>query len=430
MRSVVGNLDWFIESINCIKDTYYYSERTLKDYLRTSTFDYQSFVNKCKKDVQGDRTSIIVPPQSIREFQRLLRRKNRAERAFELVPQSYLVSLVSVYDTFFSGLVRTYYDVCPQKLLEDETPFLYRDLQSFQSLSEVKKSIVNKRIEKLLRDSHIAQIDWFAKALGINTLSDGFKGWESFVEITERRNLFVHTGGVVSKQYLDICKKHNALDPKFLEGSTCSVDKRYFDKAFKTLYKMSIMLSQILLRVKYCEIGDSSCSSKIDKVLIENVYDLIVDELFDVAIDVSEMVLDNKKFSHNAFDRGYIVLNYAQACKWNGDKEKCMSILHKEDWSACTNELLLPKFTLEDNYAEAYRCMRELGKNNSSITISSYREWPIFQRLREEKEFKTVFEEVFGETISNSPVEVAQPSQKESTTVVDTSVANTNQFVN
>lgn len=419
MQNVVDNLDIFIENINCIKDTYEFSEVTLRAHLNETTGRYKAFVHSYeRKDVDG--CSVIeVPDAHYREWKRLLKKKTRAERAFELVPPSYFVSLVSAYDSFFGGLVRCLYSICPEKLQEEGMTFRYRDLQQFDNLSDVRKRIIDKRVEKLLRDSHVAQIDWLAGALGVGTLK-AFKGWPEFVEVTERRNLFVHANGTVSAQYIDNCKNHAALDATILEGNQLTVDKAYFDKAFKILYKMAIMLSQMLLRVKYCEKAGPICISNIDKILIENVFNLIVDHHYDVAIDVSEMVLTNPKFTHNAFDRMYIVLNYAQSYKWSGNKAKCLEILGREDWSAYTNELLIPKYTLEENYIEVYKRMRELGNCNQHITISAYREWPIFQTLREQKEFGDVFAEIFGEEFDE--VKKVELEQKLEKTVIATAV--------
>lgn len=396
LQVVVDNLNSFIDSINCIKETYEFSEVTLRDQLRDADLRFDDFITSHEhKDVDG-RSFLEIPEDQLRSLLRLIKKKDRATRAIELVPPSYFVSLVSVYDSFFGGLVRCLYSICPEKLQDEDMTFCYRDLQKYDSLTDVKKRIIDKRVEKLLRDSHVEQIDWFASALGVSTLRS-FKGWPDFVEVTERRNLFVHANGTVSTQYMDNCKKHSALDSCILEGNQLTVDKTYFDKAFKTLYKIAIMLSQMLLRIKYCEKAGQACVGDIDKILIENVFDLIVDKHYDTAIDVSEMVLSNPKFSHNAFDRLFIVLNYAQSYKWSGNQEKCQEILDKEDWSAFTNELLIPKFTLEENYPEVYKRMRELGKGNKHISITSYREWPVFQKLREQEEFKNVFEEVFGE---------------------------------
>ncbi len=413
MQDVVDNLNVFLEGINCIKETYEFSEVMLRAHFNETTSKYNNFIKSYERKDDNGVTVIEVPITRFREWDRLHRKKSRAERAFELVPPSYFVSLVSAYDSFFGGLVRCLYSICPEKLQEEEMKFCYRDLQQFDNLTDVKKRIIDKRVETLLRDSHVEQIEWLRKALDLDTLTKSFKGWTDFVEITERRNLFVHANGTVSTQYIDNCRKHAALDACILEGNQLTVDKDYFNKAFKTLYKTAIMLTQTVLRKKYCEKVGSKCVSDIDNALIVNVFDLIVDKHYDVAIDVSEMVLNNPKFTHNAFDKMYIVLNYAQAYKWSGNDAKCREILSREDWTACTNELLMPRYALEENYPEVYARMRELGRNNKHITVSAYREWPIFQLLREQKEFAAVFAEIFGQEFGSvKKVEVEKQLEK------------------
>ena len=398
LQGVVDNLENFIESINCINETFGFSEITLRTYHKETNDKYNNFVKNCEQSKVNGHIIIKVPEGRVREFMRIRKKKERAERAFEIIPPSYFVSLVSTYDTFFAGLVRCYYNICPEKLKESDMSFCYRDLQQFENLNEVKKRIIDKNIETLLRESHIAQLEWLSKALELSTLTK-FNGWNDFVELTERRNLFVHSNGTVNNQYIEVCKKHFDLGADILEGNKLTIDKYYFEKAYKTLYKISILLTQMLLRVKYLNKIGFEISSDVDKILINNVFDLISDQLYDVAIDVSETILENKKFVHNAFDREYLVLNYAQAYKWNGNVARCLDILKKEDWSAFTNELLIPRYALEDNYTEVYKRMRELGNCNQHITISAYREWPIFKDLRKEKEFEQVFAEIFGEEL-------------------------------
>lgn len=396
LAGVVDNLENFIEAINCIKETYEYSEVTLRAHHSEAIERYNVFVDSCEKSEEDGNKVLVIPIERVREFLFLGKKKDRAKRALELVPPSYFVSLVSAYDSFFAGLIKDYYRLCPEKFLESEMSFLYRDLQAVESISDIKKRIVNKNVDSLLRDSHVAQLDWLAKAIDVSTLRS-FDGWKDFVELTERRNLFVHSNGAVSNQYISVCKANCALAEGIIEGNQLEITKDYFDKAYKTLYKVSVLLTQVLLRVKYVEKGGDGVITDVDKVLIKTVYELIEEEMYDVAIAISEDILSNHKYRHNGYDRAYIILNCAQAYKWSGNNEKCLEILKKEDWSAFTNELLIPRYTLEENYVEVYRRMKELGPNNSRINISAYREWPIFKKLREQKEFETVFAEIFGE---------------------------------
>lgn len=59
----------------------------------------------------------------------------------------------------------------------------------------------------------------------------------------------------------------------------------------------------------------------------------------------------------------------------------------------------MPKLVLEDNYEQAYLLMRSMGDNNEVLNKTTYRTWPIFQKIREEKQFKEVFKEIFQEEL-------------------------------
>ena len=418
LQEVKDNLTNFIENINCIHETFAYSEIMLQEQYKKTQKSYDDFIKKFRDETDSKHEYVYIPDSKYRQYTKLQKKYKRAQQSFKIIPPSYLVTLVSEFDLFYAGLIRCVYSICPEKLKESEMSFLYRDLQALESLKDVKNKIINKCIEDRLRDSHTKQFSWLAKALNVDELTK-FEGWADFVELTERRNLFVHANGIVSGQYILECEKYQKLPPERIVGTQLSVDKDYFEKSYRLLYKIGIMLTQMLLRCLYLP-DNTEDSSAIDELFISNVYELISDEIYDVAIDVSEFILQNKKFKHNSFDRGYIVLNLAQAHKWNNDNSKCLEILDSEDWSASTNELLMPVYVLQENYDEVYKRMRELGSKNTKMTVSSYLEWPIFKMLREQKEFMTIFEEIFGE----SPIKEHR-IEKETNTINEQNITQT-----
>ena len=62
--------------------------------------------------------------------------------------------------------------------------------------------------------------------------------WETFIEITQRRNLFAHNDGIVSTQYLNACKVNSVTheDNKINIGAELGIDIDYFNKAFNCLF--------------------------------------------------------------------------------------------------------------------------------------------------------------------------------------------------
>lgn len=406
LLEIEDNLSRFLENISCLKETYEDTERTLLKQKTSAEKKYNDLINSFPKEESTGEMEI--PVRHYREYQKKDRHRKRTERALILVPQSFLVSLVSIYDQFFAGIVRLIYRIEPDKLKESNKSFSYRDLCAYSSVQEVKVEIVDETVEDLLRDSHVKQFAWLEKAMGLNTLRE-FKEWPAFVELTERRNLFVHSDGIVSQQYINICRNENVPLPKEItKGSQLSVDKDYFEKAFMTLYIVGIKITQMLCHTIYNRQYPNDYSA-IDKILINNVYELISEELYDVAISVSEFANDDKIIGkkHNGHDKCFILLNYAQSYKWSGQDDKCKELLAGIDCSTWKDELLIPKLTLEEEYDQVYAKMRSVGKGSDILTPESYRQWPIFKEIRKEKPFASVFKEIFGEELEiNMPQKV------------------------
>lgn len=100
--------------------------------------------------------------------------------------------------------------------------------------------------------------------------------------------------------------------------------------------------------------------NSVDKHLISRIFELISDELYDVAIDVSIFAL-GVKFKHSIYDKCFFTLNLAQAYKWADNQEnvqKCseMKIVQHGEMNSC-----FQKYVLEDDYESAYNLMAKGG---------------------------------------------------------------------
>lgn len=411
LQQISDNLSVFIENINCLRETYGYSEGTLNQQYSNAESSYNSFITQYKC-VGADSIDLQIPREKLKEYKKLEKKKLRAQKAFELIPPTYIISIVSLFDSFYAGLIRCVFSLKPDRLQESNQTFRYSEIKEYGSIKEIKQAIIDNTIEGLLRDSHVSQINWLEKALGVDTLKK-FEGWGDFIELTERRNLFVHSEGVVSSQYLTECRRHGFDVSETRQGSKLIVDKEYFESSYRLVYRMGIMLTQILINKLYLGVYSNDTEER-DKIFINNVYELICDKQYEVAIQVSDFVL-NKPFKHKGKDRSYIILNKAQSLKWLGRLEDCVRLLEKEDASTWNDDLLIPKLTLEDNYQEVYRRMKQLGDKSEVLNQSSYREWPIFNQIRKEKEFAETFKNIFGQDLNeNQTIKVEDTKNEES----------------
>lgn len=395
LEEIGANLDNFIENINCLRETFGYSETMLRQQNISALKNLSEFTKAYTSQDEKGETIINIPNEKNREYKKLLKKKIRAEKASKLIPPSYIISLISIFDSFLAGLVRCVYNLKQDLLLESKQAFTYREIANFVSPKEVKKVIIDSTIDKLFRDSHKEQIEWFEKALEVPLKK--FSKWGDFMELTERRNLFVHADGIVSMQYIGECTKNNYNLQNIEIGSKLSADNAYFEKSFGLLYEMGIMLTQILINKLYID-KVSNGNELRDKVFINNVYDLICEKHYEIAINVSNFVRD-KSFKRNNKDKTFIELNLAQAYKWSGNENACKSILKELDTSAMNTDLQIPKKVLEEKFDEVFSMMKNLGRNSQILTKEAYREWPIFEKIREKTEFEETFELIFGEKL-------------------------------
>lgn len=413
LQEAFDNLDGYLQNITSLRDAFYCNEEALSQHLSRQQEEYNAMHERCTITETDGAKIISVPNAEIYLYKKLQKNVLRAVRATELIPPCYLAALISSYDAFFGGIIRSFYNICPDKLRDSEKTFTYKDLENLQSLKDVKKSIIDKKIDTELRESHIEQLNWLAGQLEVSTLTE-FNGFSDFVEITQRRNLFVHADGIVSDQYIKVCQNHKALDENIQAGAKLDVSREYFEKAYHVLYRIGIMLTFTMLNILFKK-GDEEVKVEIDEKLIEYIYYMIYAEQYADAVIVSNFAL-GKSFKHNQINRVYYALNLAQSHKWLGNEGECKKALKQIDWTACLHELQLPKHVLLGDYKSAYACMDRIGKNNKIISPAAYREWPIFKELREEEQFKQAYEKIFGEPfVSTAKVVVekyASPSEE------------------
>ena len=108
-----------------------------------------------------------------------------------------------------------------------------------------------------------------------------------------------------------------------------------------------------------------------------------------------------KKFGTDEI-RLFLMLNLAQAFKWDGKNDKCAEIVRNEDWTGRGYQIRLAVAILRDEYAEAAELMKRIGANGE-VKEHDYKDWPIFREFRSTPEFLGAFHAVYGKPFA--PVE-------------------------
>jgi hypothetical protein len=263
------------------------------------------------------------------------------------------------------------------------------DLLRFGSIEEAKEYVIEKEIESVLRTSHADQFTWLEKRFKI-TLRENLPAWQVFIELTERRNLFVHCNGIASSQYFVVCKEHSVkVDPALKVGDELDVDTDYFTKAYECIFEIGIKLAHVLWRKVLP--GDRE---EADSALNNTLYELIATRKYRLAIVLGEFAVHTLKTHDSESVRRIMVINLAQSYKWAGEKQKCLDLLEEDDWSACSDDFTQALAVLKDDFARATEVMHELGTDG--LPDEAYPYWPLLKEFRKSPEFLEAYEEVFG----------------------------------
>lgn len=343
-----------------------------------------------KLEEDDDSTKYKLNSKDVKKSYRLWRKSDRAKTVLEILPKNFHVSYVSEFDSYLSNLLTKILTFKPEIIDSKDKNISLSDLVQLGSVEAAREQIISKEVETVLRSSHMEQFAWMEKNFSI-TLTKGLSSWPAFVELTERRNLFVHCDGVVSEQYLKVCNKYNVpINEDAVVGEKLRANRKYLRQSYETLYEIGLKLSQVLWR----KLSPNEIQSAEDS-LSHFIYELLIEENYALAIRLLDFACNTLKKWGSEGDRLVYVINRALAYKFSGDQNECKSILSSQDWSACGDNYNICVAVLQDDFVKAKMIMLKIG-NSGSVTEGDYMEWPCFKEFRDSDEFVTGFTEVFG----------------------------------
>lgn len=408
-------VDGYIHKLEALHEVIPYQMTMAAVVAHQSAKKHKKFLdeNAQKIEEDGETTSYELDFKISRRSSRLGRRSDRAKTILDLLPRNFVVSFVSEYDSFLGQLITQILRFKPEIIDSKDKSISLLDLVNLGSIEAARDKIFAKEVESILRSSHADQFSWMEKAFGV-PLTKGLESWPIFIELAERRNLFVHCDGVVSEQYLNVCRKHNVkVDPEIVVGKRLQADKKYLRQSYEVLYEIGIKLSQVLWR----KLSPSDLE-KAESSLSHFTYELLIEENYRLAKNLLDFACCTLKKWDSEGSRLVYVVNRALAYKFSDDNETCQKILESEDFSACGDNYQLCVAVLKDDFEKAKMLMVRIG-STGSVSEVDYAEWPCFKDFRSSDEFISAFTEVFGrppstiEQLDNDDLEGESLSDKE-----------------
>lgn len=387
------NLDVFIKNINCIKEILPFSYSSLMPTFISGLEQINLFVNergKISKDEEGnDNFSFELEDAKLFE---LLEKKNQlSSLSIYILPQALFLSLISHYDAFMRHLIKAIYQIKPEILNSSEKKLTFAELIKFDNIEQARSFIVEKEVDTILRKSHVEHFEYLEKKLSISLRKD-LKIWSDFVEFTERRNLIAHTAGIVTQQYINVCKNEKViLSEKVKEGKKLSINIEYFTKCYYCLFELGAKLTHTIWR-KLLPQDLENADSKLNSI----GYDLLVESEYKLSANILKFAYGQKRKFNEVSERLFLI-NLALSYYLGDNKDLAKKVLSEKDWSAVNKEYKLAFIVIQEDYRKAYSLMKSIGDNGEIIRKASYTTFPLFKNIREKTEFQSCFQEIFNE---------------------------------
>lgn len=346
------------------------------------------------------KISLQMPYEKLVDFQALGKKALQYSISSPVIKRNFIISLVSEFDIHLSLLIRTMFYVQPETIHASDKQLSFKQLLKFNNMDAAKEYLIEKEIESVLRESHNEHFKWLENRLNMKSLRDfDTPAWKNFIEITERRNLFVHCDGIISNQYINVCTENSISLSNCKVGDQLDVSEEYFDKAYYCFFEVGFKLAHTIwrkIKPEEREIADITLNNLCLQLILDEEY-----KLSNILLDFARSEPIIKKSSQQI--KLLLLLNKAQCLKWSEDTKEYRNLLLQQDWSACCDELKLAKFVLLDEYDEAYKLMKAIGNNPGKVSAIHYQKWPVFKEFRKTEQFLKAYQEIFNETFDLKP---------------------------
>ena len=400
-------IDTFLHRIMDIEDC-------AQEYISAAAKSYNENGDKLRVEIEkhqknlevdGDEATEIIAVKDLRKTLREIERHNSSSPVTTL-EKSLFISIFSVFDKFVGDLVAVLYKKKPDLYNNISKEISLSEALKYPSMDELREVFLDKEIESIRRKSYIEQFKDLESRFSVKLTK--FDAWPYFIERAQRRNLFTHCDGVVSKQYLDICKDAGVKFKETKEiGDQLEIGAKYLFQSCMLMSQVGVMLGQTLWRkVREDELV------KADSHLSNIVFDYLHMEHWGNAISISKFAHGLPKISTDEMERIFSV-NHAIALNAIDERKAAKKVLDKKDWSATTYDFKLAYAVLIEDYTDAEVLMCKLGKEGELLVELSYHDWPLFREFRDTEEFFRGYENVYGYKYSSKLNEIAETKKVE-----------------
>lgn len=307
-----------------------------------------------------------------------------------LMNENNLISLIARLEELVARVATALYTCRPESMSSGNRTLSYTELLSFSTMEEAVQGLLERELFRLSHDSNVEQISALDEKLKCG-LHDTFDQWDLLEEVCARRNLYIHSGGIVNAAYLRSAAKALKSQGKVPhKGDYLPLSEAYLSGAHICLLNVGIQLCLGAAR----RLHPNSLET-IDAYLLNFGYLFLKDEEWALAESIFKYALRlSEKWTSSESVRKKFFVNHCISLKHLGRQQEVIAALRDLDWTSTSRVFLLARAVLLDDYESAATIMK--ASTDDDVGEDEFRAWPLFLEFRKTKEFADAFQERFG----------------------------------
>jgi hypothetical protein len=308
--------------------------------------------------------------------------------------------LNNYFEYLLSDLLSYHYNKFKKSLNKKKFNFALKEINEYETVEEFTKALITKVVESMIVEMTFDELlEHFHITLGIDNEKD-IINWDLIRECRERRHLIVHNSSIVNKKYLS--KTKNLFNLKI--GDTVHVDKNYFRNACKEFY----LAGHLLAYNSWGQWDSEEVTKAVYQIMVES-FELLKQKEY---ILVSRFTTYSQKIkARNEDQEDYLLrtkVNRLIALKKLSDNTALSKEIKKIKAGTASPIFKLAFAILSEKHDNILELVKQANVIDE-LDLAKYKEWPIYDFIRDISEINTKIEAELKITGENSTLPKVRP---------------------
>jgi len=349
------------------------------------------FDPKKPKTEQADQK---IPKEKLIElFSKLKKQPKISAKNYEILSRSSFLMLNNYFEYLLSDLLSYHYNKFQKSLNEKKFNLALKEINEYETVEEFTKALITKEVESMMVEMTFDELlEHFHSTLEIDNEKE-ILNWDLIRECRERRHLIVHNSSIVNKKY--ILRTKNPYNLKI--GDTVHVEKDYFSIACKEFY----LAGHLLAYNSWGKWDKEEATKAVYHIMVDS-FELLKQKDYNL---VSRFTTYSQKIEARDEDQEDYLLrtkvNRLIALKKLSDNTVLSKEIKKIKAGTASPIFKLAFAILSDKHDNILELVKQ-AKAIDELDLAKYKEWPIYDFIRDINEINTEIEAELKITGANS----------------------------